>query len=795
MERLPRESPLRIAAVAGVVAASYYAGAHLGFILRLPPTTPSILWLPNAILTAALLLTPKHRWWIWILAAFPAHVVVELEAAFPPLLALALFATNCSEALLAAVGVRAFSDAPHRLDTLRRMLVFVLMAGIAAPFLSSFLDAGAVALIQGEDYWLVWRTRFFSNVLAQLALVPAIVTVATGFRRWLRDADLRARVEAAALGLALVGVAVAVFGGSLHASAPTPLAFLLPLLMVAAVRFGPAGAGLSLLTVTLVAVWAGTYREGPFASLPQAEAVLALQVYLSVVAIPIYGLASLIEERRRAQRAVGERLQFQKTLSRLTAAFVHLPGNEIEAVIQEWLRPIAESLHLERLALRDPEGGVRHVWERGPGRGASRVAHMVAGGRTLGSLAATTALDGRSVPEELDERLQLVAEVLANALARQEAERALRASERMSTAILASLSNAVAVLDRDGRIVAVNATWNRLELEAAKMGDLVMATGVNYLDAARLATRPGLHAVPEALAEIEAVLRGEHAGYASEYSVPAQDGQRWFALSVVPLDRPEGGAVVSRTEVTDRKRAELEAQRSRVELAHYNRVSTMGELTASLAHELRQPLSGILTNAQVALRLLQGESPDLKELRLTMKDIIQDERRAAAVIQRLRDLLSKREPRRTQLDLNVVVRGVAGLLGSDAVMRRVHVSLELAAEPIVVSGDRIQLEQVVLNLMLNGMEAMADCADRERVLVVTTDRQDSRARMAVVDAGTGLPDGAAERVFEPFFSTKPAGMGMGLSIARSIAQSHGGTLHATHNASHGTTFHLVLPCG
>jgi len=244
-----------------------------------------------------------------------------------------------------------------------------------------------------------------------------------------------------------------------------------------------------------------------------------------------------------------------------------------------------------------------------------------------------------------------------------------------------------------------------------------------------------------------------------------------------------------------RQEAERALQRSRTELAHFNRVSTMGELAASLAHELRQPLSGILTNAQAALRFLQSGNAQVDEVRGAMEDIVEDDRRAAAVIQRLRDLLTKREPSRTILDLNAVIRSVAELLGSDAVIRRVQVSLELALDPLPVCGDRIQLEQVVLNLMLNGLEAMTDCTDRERILLVRTEREDSRAEITVVDAGAGLPQGAEERVFEPFFTTKPAGMGMGLSIARSIVESHGGTIRATSNAGHGATFVLVLPCG
>jgi integral membrane sensor domain MASE1 len=186
---------LRVVVTAFVVCVAYYVGARIGFVLRFPPATPSVLWPPNAILTATLLLAPGRRWWIYLIAAFPAHVVVELEAGLPWPLILALFTTNCSEALLAAVGVRRFSDAPTRFDTLRRVAVFIVAAGLAAPFLSSFADAAAVADLHGERYWLVWRTRFFSNVLTELTLVPTLVMIVTGGLARLRGASPARRIE------------------------------------------------------------------------------------------------------------------------------------------------------------------------------------------------------------------------------------------------------------------------------------------------------------------------------------------------------------------------------------------------------------------------------------------------------------------------------------------------------------------------------------------------------------------------------------------------------------------------
>src|SRR5204863_295880 len=171
----------RIAATALLFSLGYYVGANLGFILRLPPTTPSVVWPPNSILTAALLLAPRRRWWIYLLAALPAHLAAELPA-WPTGLVFALFATNCSEALIAALYVRRFSDAPARLDTLRSAVVFIAGAALIAPFLSSFLDAAAVASLRGEPYWLVWRIRFFSNVLTELTVAPVILTVSCAWR-------------------------------------------------------------------------------------------------------------------------------------------------------------------------------------------------------------------------------------------------------------------------------------------------------------------------------------------------------------------------------------------------------------------------------------------------------------------------------------------------------------------------------------------------------------------------------------------------------------------------------------
>lgn len=244
-----------------------------------------------------------------------------------------------------------------------------------------------------------------------------------------------------------------------------------------------------------------------------------------------------------------------------------------------------------------------------------------------------------------------------------------------------------------------------------------------------------------------------------------------------------------------RRQGELEIQRLRQELAHVGRVSAMGELTASLAHELNQPLTAILSNAQAAQRLLAAGDAKLEEIREILDDIIADDRRAGGVIHRLRSLLKKGDPEFVVLDLNETAAEVARLVRNDTVARHVAMRLELAAGLPEVRGDRAQLQQVVLNLVLNGLEAMQGGARAgDRTLVIRTARDGAEGvRLAVRDSGPGIDEAHVDRLFQPLHTTKPEGLGMGLAIARTIVEAHGGRLGAANNPAGGATFHFTLP--
>ncbi len=845
--RLERRMRQRLiaAGIAIGVGSSYYLGSVLGLLLRLPPATPSVMWPPNSILTAALLLVPPRRWLLVLLPVVPAHLAVQLQTDWPLPLIFALFFTNCFEAVLAAGVVWLFSDAPTRFDTPRRLAIFFL-AALCATLLSSFADAGAVTWFAGEPFWTVWRNRLLSNILAQLTIVPAVVGVATGLPAWIRQRSGIRIAEAATLGAGLLGLWLSHRSGELSrfppllaVSSQTPLALQLPFLLWAAVRFGTTGAGVSLFAATILAVWVVVHGQGPFASMSPATIVSALTLSLIVVAATMLTLATLVEERRRTQHALTERLRFEELLSRLSGAFVQVPSDRMAAGFDEWLARIGTFLELDcvRLyTLSEQDLHVAHEWSHpdshsGPapvvkrdypwmqsrllalepvtissvddlppeavtdrqsmhvqGYKAMLVVPLVSGQRSLGALAFAAARE-LAWSEEVVRNLRLVAEVLANALARKQTEDALRASEGMKSSILHSLKSGVAVIDAQGCVMALNDSWAQLAPEGESVD---LHVGDNLLTAARTAANPAAPRYAEVAAGISSVLEGARPRFICEYTTQSGAEARWWSLVAVPLARPEGGAVVTRADVTDLRRAELDVQRSRQELAHVGRVSTVGELTASLAHQLYQPLTAIMTNAQVARRLLDALPQDLPLLRAILMDIVNDDRRASDIIKRLRDLLRKGEPEMARVDLASTIREVADLLSSEAIIKQVSLSLDLDRDPVVVLGDRVQLQQVMLNLLHNAMEAMGDRRDGETVVSVRCRRTDTNAAHVIVrDTGPGLHEGAEDLVFEPFYTTKRHGMGMGLSIVRSIVESHGGSIKAANDG--GAVFEITLP--
>jgi signal transduction histidine kinase len=239
--------------------------------------------------------------------------------------------------------------------------------------------------------------------------------------------------------------------------------------------------------------------------------------------------------------------------------------------------------------------------------------------------------------------------------------------------------------------------------------------------------------------------------------------------------------------------AEVEARRRMAELAHVNRYSMAGELTTSIAHELNQPLGSILVNAETAELLLDSPTPDMAELKDIISDIRRDDQRASEVIRRLRSLLKRVPFEARQIDLNDIIRESIDLVAGLVHARGVTVETVLTEQPLPVRGDRIQLQQVLLNLILNATDAMAPVEKLQRKVTVRAARDDDAAEIEVVDHGPGIPAGRADEIFEPFYTTKPNGMGMGLSIARTIVEAHDGRISAENRGGQGAVFRIRLP--
>jgi len=292
----------------------------------------------------------------------------------------------------------------------------------------------------------------------------------------------------------------------------------------------------------------------------------------------------------------------------------------------------------------------------------------------------------------------------------------------------------------------------------------------------------------------------ETSGFEMEFRILLPDGTVKYIHTVGhPVLNASGDLVEfvgSSTDITERKRAEeaLEALRqAQADLARVNRVTTMGELTASLAHEVNQPIAAAVTNANTCLRWLTRDHPDLEEAREAAMRIVKDGTRAAEIISRIRLLFKKGTPDWELVDINEVIREMIVLLRGEATRYNIAVQTDLAADLCQAMGDRVQLQQVMMNLIMNSIDAMKEVEGKREVAIKSERAEDRHLLVSVSDTGVGLPLQEVSQIFNAFFTTKPDGTGMGLSISRSIVESHGGRLWATSNSGRGATFHLTLP--
>jgi PAS domain S-box-containing protein len=398
--------------------------------------------------------------------------------------------------------------------------------------------------------------------------------------------------------------------------------------------------------------------------------------------------------------------------------------------------------------------------------------------KVLGSLA----MYYRAPREPGDEELRLIeaaADIARIAIEQQRAYQALQHSEARNQAILRAIPDWMFLTTVGGVFLDYHAR-DASKLHAAPASFLgrnirdVMPPSIAGALAAGF-TRASVSDEPEKV----------------EYTLGIEDAERFYEACIVRCDGDKILSIVR--DITERKRSDLELDAHRRELAHLSRVAMLGELSGALAHELSQPLTAVLSNAQAARHVLDREPLDVELLRETLDDIIRNDKRAGAVIDRLRALLRKDGIALHPVDLNDVAREVVDLAYGELASRRVTVKSTLPSTIPPVLGDRVQLQQVVLNLVLNACDAMNGTHATDRHLALSTMASDGFVELVVADRGPGIPDGQLERVFEPFVTFREEGLGLGLAISRSIVTAHGGSIRAENNADGGATFRCLLP--
>jgi PAS domain S-box-containing protein len=800
---------LRVVLSATLVAIAYALTARLGAELRFPDVPVSAVWVPNAIVLAALLLAPRRHWWIYLAVLLPVHLLVQMVwIDNPPLRALIQYVVNCGTALIAAFALNAFVPDLQRIDRMRTAIVFILLAGLMAPVVSSVLLAAAfVALRITDAFWLTITARALTNSLAILTVVPLALHAAARLREGDSNLQPARATEAILLAVSLMTVGILGFVAPGQVSGPSLTLALLyapfAILLWAAVRFGVAGACSATLLLGLLATWGVLNHEGPFAAGAPEDDAVSLLLFLVLTAISLLLLAAALEERRLLERAGAA------SEARFRTIFAHslMPTVlwQSDGRILDANESFFQLTGYDRSALRSGRVPIHALLEPAGDAGNSvRAAAQLDFDAPSGPVERRLVLrDGRHIPVLIGgcrfpgsagEGTAYVFDL--SSLRRAESER--RQAEMLHSAVLASVHDQIVVLDQAGVIIETNQSWRRFVEHSASRPFERAYVGDHYLQVCNAAAESGDAIAAELRDSIRDVLGGVSARRRLEFSRDSPDGSLWYEIAIERLRRPEGGAVITRADITAHKQAITQAREQRLQLAHLGRAAVLGELSGAFAHELAQPLTSILGNAEAALELLPRDTPGLREIQDMLRDIIKDDVRAAEVIQRLRSMLARGEIQRRPVDLNQVVRDVLALARSDLITRNVTVVTQLESQAALVLADPVQLQQVLLNLIVNACEAMSAVPPGDRRLtIVTRPADEGRAiECTVADHGCGIRRDDLERIFEPFVTTKKQGLGLGLAICRSIIEAHGGRLWADNAAEHcGAVFHFTASVG
>ena len=772
--RAPRPTGMMLAAL--LVGASYYFGSEVGFAVRFPSIPTSIVWPPNSLLMAALMLTPARRWWMHLLAALFAHVLIQLRSDVPLLTMLLLFLTNAGEAALGAYAVRRLCGGRPRFGYVRDVVVFLLCAVFAAPFVTSFPDAAAVVLTKWSDnYALVWQARFLSNVLTILTLVPAIVMWGSHGRAWLRGLTLRRFAEVCLVALGL-GVAYAVaysqstFGPSFG---PALLYAPLPFLIWAALRFGAGGASTSLLAVLLISVSYAIGGRGPFTSLSPAEDVVGLQLFIIAISVPMMVLAAVTEERRRASDALSRSEEFNRRIVESSSECIKildLDGNLL------YMSPKGQQL----LGFGENHPYLSTSWidlwgDEGRGEARDAILRAKAGevsafqgfGRTLrGEL---KWWDTVLTPmKDAHGNVERILGVSRDITEQRQAEDVLRESEERFRMMADSTPIMIWMSGTDKLCTYFNRKWLdfRGRTMAEEMGN-GWSEGVHPLDFDRCL-------------ETYVTSFDARRPFTMEYRLQCHDGEyRWVLDEGVPYYLPGGnflGYIGSCLDITERKRAEHSLEQLTGRL-----LQLQDEERRRIARELHdttaQNLLAIVLNLET---LVQKASTLPKEFVDAISECQSLCQQSQAEIRTLSYLLHP-----PMLDEAGLILALEWLI--DGFSRRSGISVDFAAPP---DFRRLpsQMETALFRIVQESLTNIYRHSG-STTAEVQLERGESQVRLQVADHGRGIA--ATGNGVDPTVRRTET-LGVGISGMRERLRQMGGLLEVRSNGA-GTSVTAVLP--
>jgi PAS domain S-box-containing protein len=776
-------TPMRAVLAFCCFEVAYYFAYRYG--MTFSQATASPFWFPDSVLLCALLTTRTRWWWLLIVATIPTRFFADVAAEVPIGMLLTTSLNDYLKAIAGALLLRRFMDDPTRFRGLRDFFVYCLIAVIAIPTASALV--GALARGLGPEYWDHWQNWFLGNALTQLIVTPCLFYWV--IRPWDKPTLSTAQwLEALTLVAGLVvSLTMAFEPKSTHAGFPDSRLFLpVAILFWAAVRFGMRGATAGTTILAFFAIAATMSSDSTYHSESAAATALALQQFLLLRAVPLFLVAILIEEAQRVQRSLRESERRFRDMADSAPVMIWIAGTggRCEFFNKGWLDFTGRLLSQER-----DEGWVQGVHADDRQRCLAIYRSSVAARCEFELDYRLRRRDGayrwvlnRGVPRygESGEFAGFIGSAI-DVTDRRRQESALRQSEERYRAVVDSQTELVCRFTPDLTLTFVNEAYcrflgkRRIEVLGSKL-DLHMRG-----DSLEQFSRSASHAMSGAGP-------GEW-----QCEVAGGDGvrvwQHWTCRAIDGAGEMPTELQAIGHDITDRKRAD-DVQRR---FAHTARLAAVGELTALVAHEVNQPLCAILSNAEAAAMLLARENPPIEMIRDIIKDIRDDDLRADEVIRGIRSLVGRREIRIQAIDLNRIVSHVLRLVSGDALNRRVRIHRSLEDALPMVAGDQSQIEQVLLNLIVNGMDAMQATLEAARELTVQTRRiANGLVEVAVVDRGCGIPPEKLPELFDSFFTTKPEGMGVGLSIARSIVIAHGGRIWAANGVDGGAEFRFTL---